>query len=107
MVSELAARTAELLRLASPPPEGMVVLDEEHLGTGYGVMGEPVREAILMMARTEGVLVDPVYTGKALSGLIDLIRRGDIRRGERVLFWHTGGVPALFADRYAGDLADR
>jgi D-cysteine desulfhydrase len=50
-----------------------------------------------MLARTEGVLLDPVYTGKAMAGLIGLIRRGHFKRGERVLFLHTGGSPALYA----------
>lgn len=97
MVVELAARTSALLRLPAAPPPGLVVLREEYLGGGYGVMGEAEKEAIMLMARTEGILVDPVYTGRALAGLIDLIRRGEIGRDERVLFWHTGGAPALFA----------
>lgn len=74
-----------------------------YLGAGYAVMGPPEREAIHLLARTEGLLVDPVYTGRAAAGLIDLVRRGDIGRSENVLFWHTGGVPALFA--YADQLA--
>ncbi len=102
-ILELAGRTAQLLRLPSAPPEKAIVLDERYLGAGYAVMGEPEREAILLMARSEGILVDPVYTGRALAGLIDLVRRGEIGRGEKVLFWHTGGVPALFA--YARQLA--
>jgi len=60
-------------------------------------MGEPEREAIELFAQTEGVLVDPVYTGRAAAGMIDLIRRGVIRIGETILFWHTGGTPALYA----------
>lgn len=63
-------------------------------------MGEPEREAIRLFARTEGLLIDPVYTGRAAAGMIDLVRKGFFSRGETVLFWHTGGTPALFADRY-------
>lgn len=77
--------------------EKMVSLREDYLGGGYGVMGEPEKEAILLMARAEGILVDPVYTGRALAGLIDLVRRGEIGSSEKVLFWHTGGMPGLFA----------
>jgi D-cysteine desulfhydrase len=60
-------------------------------------MGPGEREAIRLFAREEGLLLDPVYTGRAAAGLLDLIRRGAIRRDETVLFWHTGGTPALFA----------
>jgi len=60
------------------------------------VVGELEREAIRTMARAEGILLDPVYTGRAFGGLLDLIRRGVFAPGERVLFWHTGGTAGLF-----------
>jgi D-cysteine desulfhydrase len=60
-------------------------------------MGEPEREAITLMAQNEGILLDPVYTGRVMAGLIDQIRKGTFGRDETVLFWHTGGLPALFA----------
>jgi 1-aminocyclopropane-1-carboxylate deaminase/D-cysteine desulfhydrase-like pyridoxal-dependent ACC family enzyme len=60
-----------------------------------------------MFARTEGILLDPVYTGRAAAGLISLIRSGFLAADQRVLFWHTGGTPALFADRYQNMLVDR
>lgn len=66
-------------------------------GEGYGVVGDLEREAIRLMARTEGIILDPVYAGRAFGALVDLIRQGCFRRGETVLFWHTGGTPALFA----------
>ena len=72
-------------------------VNDHYLGGGYAVMGEPEREAIHLCAQTEGLLVDPVYTGRAMAGLIDLIRRGEFKAGQNVLFWHTGGTPALFA----------
>jgi D-cysteine desulfhydrase len=65
-------------------------------------MGDAEREAIRLLARTEGILLDPVYTGRAMAGLLDQVRRGVIPPGETVLFWHTGGAPALFA--YSQDL---
>ena len=65
-------------------------------GEGYGVVGDLEREAIGLMARCEGIVLDPVYSGRAFGALVDLIRRGMFKRGETVLFWHTGGTPALF-----------
>ena len=72
-------------------------VNDHYLGGGYAVLGEPEREAIRLCAQTEGLLVDPVYTGRAMAGLIDLIRAGEFRSEQNVLFWHTGGTPALFA----------
>jgi D-cysteine desulfhydrase len=74
-----------------------MAVNADYLGAGYAVLGAPEREAIRLAAETEGLLLDPVYTGRAFAGLIDLIRKGEIGHGESVLFWHTGGVPALFA----------
>ena len=72
-------------------------------GEGYGVVGDLERDAIRLLARSEGIVLDPVYAGRAFGGLADLIRKGVFRRDETVLFWHTGGAPALFA--YAKELA--
>jgi len=77
-------------------------VNDHYLGGGYAVLGEPEREAIRLCAQTEGLLVDPVYTGRAMAGLIDLIRQGEFAAGQNVLFWHTGGTAALFA--YAAQL---
>jgi D-cysteine desulfhydrase family pyridoxal phosphate-dependent enzyme len=101
---ELEGRLRPLLReiasmleieLGKEHPE--IEVNDRYLGGGYAVVGEPEREAIELFGRMEGILVDPVYTGRAAAGLIDLIRRGEIEADERVLFWHTGGTPALFA----------
>jgi D-cysteine desulfhydrase family pyridoxal phosphate-dependent enzyme len=72
------------------------LLAEDYVGGGYGVVGELEREAIRLTARLEGLILDPVYTGRAMGGLIDMIRRGLIGPDETVLFWHTGGMPAVF-----------
>lgn len=72
-------------------------VDDSWLGAGYGIPAAEELATLREVARTEGLLVDPVYTGRALTGLRGLIARGELRRGQRVLFWHTGGVPALFA----------
>lgn len=70
-------------------------------GGGYGVVGDLEREAIRLMAGCEGIILDPVYAGRAFGALLNLIRKGVFQQGETVLFWHTGGAPALFA--YAND----
>lgn len=96
-LAQLANATASLLDIpASFGPEDFVV-NRDYLGGGYGVVGPLEREATQLLARLEGVLLDPVYTARAMGGLIDLLRRGVIGPHETVLFWHTGGAPALFA----------
>ncbi len=100
-VASLANATADALdeKLHFTPEEIMVNAD--YLGGGYGVMGPAELGAIRLFARLEGLLLDPVYTGRAAAGLIDLVRKGFFKPGETVLFWHTGGGPALFSERYA------
>jgi L-cysteate sulfo-lyase len=105
MVSPIASGTATLLGKPRRFNPSDVRVNADYLGGGYGVVGTPEREAIELFARTEGVLLDPVYTGRAAAGLIDLIRKGVIGRGETLLFWHTGGTPALYA--YADVLRTR
>jgi len=99
-VAVLAQATAELLgeRIQFSPSD--ILADDSYLGGGYGVLGEAEREAVRLFARSEGLLLDPVYTGRAAAGMIDLIRKGFFRGDETVLFWHTGGTPALFAEKY-------
>ena len=101
-VAALASRLAARLGLPPSVNADGVVARDDYLGGGYGVMGPPEREAIELAARTEGLLLDPVYTGRAMAGLIDLVRRKELAADETILFWHTGGTPALFA--YAAGL---
>ena len=103
MVAALATETASHLKLNLRFAPGEISVNADYIGAGYGVLGAPEREAIRLAAEVEGLLLDPVYTGRAFAGMVDLIRRGEIRRGETVLFWHTGGTPALFA--YAAELS--
>jgi 1-aminocyclopropane-1-carboxylate deaminase/D-cysteine desulfhydrase-like pyridoxal-dependent ACC family enzyme len=77
-----------------------IQVNADYLGQGYGIMGAPEEEAIRLFAQSEGLLLDPVYTGRAAAGMIDLIRTQFFKAGETVLFWHTGGQPALFAAQY-------
>ncbi len=103
-VAAIALATIQRLRLnLSLSPEEVVAYDG-YLGAGYAIMGAPEREAISLVARTEGILLDPVYTGRAMAGLIDLIRKGEFGRDETIVFWHTGGSAALFA--YAEQLLE-
>lgn len=76
-------------------PEDFAV-EDGYVGGGYAVIGDREREAIHTLAHTEGLLLDPVYTGRAFGGLLDMARHGIFTAGERVLFWHTGGIPGLF-----------
>ncbi len=96
-ITTLATETAELLGQPKTFSETEVDVNDSYLGEGYAMMGKSEVEAISMFARFEGLILDPVYTGRAAGGLIDLIRNGEINSKERVLFWHTGGTPALFA----------
>jgi D-cysteine desulfhydrase family pyridoxal phosphate-dependent enzyme len=73
------------------------IIDDRYIGKGYGRITAEAKEAIQLMAENEGILLDHVYTGKAMSGLIDYIQKGIIRKDEKVLFWHTGGAPGLLA----------
>ena len=73
-----------------------------YLDGGYGVVSDLERNAINLLARTEGILLDPVYTARAFGAMVDLIKKGEFSKDDRVLFWHTGGTPALFS--YAGEL---
>ena len=81
-----------------------ILANEEYCRAGYGVLTEAEREAVRMFARYEGLLLDPVYTGRAAAGMLDLIRKDYFKRDETILFWHTGGQPALFAEKYANRL---
>jgi D-cysteine desulfhydrase family pyridoxal phosphate-dependent enzyme len=92
-----AAAAAEVLGLKRRPCTSDLCLDDGYIGAGYGVVTEGCRNAISLVARTEGVLLDPVYSGKAMHGLIDHIQSGRIGAHETVIFLHTGGWPALFA----------
>jgi L-cysteate sulfo-lyase len=101
-LADLATATARHLGLALSFAPADFAVNDGYLGGGYGVVGELEEQAIRTMARAEGILLDPVYTGRAFGGLLDLVRRGEFRRGERVLFWHTGGMAGLFG--YANEM---
>ena len=99
IITNLILEGVELSGL-DPVGGDAILVDDDYIGGGYGVMDKPEVEAIKLFASSEGLLLDPVYTGRAAAGLIDLIRKGFFKKEENVLFWHTGGTPALFAEPY-------
>lgn len=103
-VAGLVNQAADKYLLDTALKPEQILVNDDYLGAGYGVLGEREVEAIQLFARFEGIFLDPVYTGRAAAGLIDLIRKGFFTRDDRVLFWHTGGQPALFGDRYTLEL---
>jgi len=101
-VLDLTNKTSKKLEISKEFNINDIILRDEFTGEGYGVVGDSEREAIQLLARTEGILLDPVYTGRAMAGLIAMIRNKEFSKDENVVFWHTGGTPALF--HYAKDL---
>jgi D-cysteine desulfhydrase family pyridoxal phosphate-dependent enzyme len=103
-VAKLASETSGRLgaRIEFAPDE--VLVNADYTAPGYGVMTGAERAAIQLFAKYEGLLLDPVYTGRAAVGLIDLMRKGFFKKDETVLFWHTGGQPTLFAEKYQNEL---
>jgi D-cysteine desulfhydrase family pyridoxal phosphate-dependent enzyme len=101
-VAGLASEVADRLGSGITFEAGDVLVNADYAEPGYGVLTERETEAVRLFAQNEGLLLDPVYTGRAAAGMIDLIRQGFFKPDEQVLFWHTGGTPALFADRYRG-----
>ena len=103
-VSQLASAASEKLGARIEFTRDDVLANEEYCRAGYGVLTDAEREAVSLFAKHEGLLLDPVYTGRAAAGMIDLIRRGYFEEGETILFWHTGGQTALFAEKYANNI---
>jgi D-cysteine desulfhydrase len=97
LVFKLARETAALAGIDGELPREAVLCFDDYVGPGYSLPTAGMVEAVKLLARTEAVLLDPVYTGKAMAGLIDQVRKGFFAKGEHVLFVHTGGSPALYA----------
>ena len=95
-VHRLAEATAEYVGVKGGIARSAIVANCDYVGPGYGQPTPGMVEAVRMVASLEGILLDPVYSGKAMAGLIDLIRKGEIRKGETVVFLHTGGAVGLF-----------
>ena len=101
-IARIASAAAKRLNLPIGVEPGEVSVDEGYIGERYGVVSPAGRDALRLVAETEGIILDPVYSAKAMSGLVDHIRKGRIGKDETVVFVHTGGTPALFA--YANEL---
>lgn len=101
-LAQLANASAALLEVDERLAATDFALNADYLGAGYGVVGDAEREAMVLCARSDALVVGPVYTARAMAGLIDLVRRRAFGRGDTVLFWHTGDVAPLFA--YAQEL---
>jgi len=95
-VHRLAQATAEYVGMKTLIPREAVVANCDYVGAGYGIPTEAMGEAVAMVAQEEGILLDPVYSGKAMAGLIDLIRKGQFGKNETIVFLHTGGAVGLF-----------
>ncbi|MGL4549637.1 MAG: pyridoxal-phosphate dependent enzyme, partial [Gemmataceae bacterium] len=98
-MADTAGRAAGLLGLPHRPGRDEVDLREDFIGPAYGAVTAEGCEALRLLATTEGILLDPVYTAKAMAGLIHDVRQGELGRDDTVVFLHTGGLPAVFAYR--------
>lgn len=92
----LVQKTADLLEHPLPLEAGDVIVNADYLGPGYSIITPAAREAIYKVAQLEGIFLDPVYTGKTMAGLFDLVERGEIKHSSTIVFWHTGGTPGIF-----------
>ena len=102
-VRKLAWKTWDLLGMRGNFPDETVVANADYVGGGYGVPTDGMVEAVHLLARHEGILLDPVYSGKGFAGLVDLVRTGHFTKGQNIVFLHTGGAVGLFG--YRGVLA--
>ena len=98
-VYDLAVETAEFVGAPGVVQREDVVANCDYVGDGYGIPTKAMNDAVVLLARLEGLLFDPVYSGKGLAGMLDLIDKGEIGRDETIVFVHTGGSAALFAYR--------
>jgi L-cysteate sulfo-lyase len=98
-VYRLALETADYMGSASALSRQDVVANSDYVGAGYGLPTDGMIEAVELTARHESIMLDPVYSGKAMAGLIDLVRKGEFKTGENIVFIHTGGAQALFGYR--------
>jgi D-cysteine desulfhydrase len=96
LVYDLVKRTAQHVSLKLEISPEAVTCFDEYVGPGYSLPTPEMAEAVRLVARTEGILLDPVYTGKTMAGFIDLVRKGFFNKDDTVLFLHTGGSPALY-----------
>jgi len=97
IVHKLAVETAKRIGMREEIPADQITCFDDYVGPGYSLPTDSMIEAVKLLAQTESILLDPVYTGKAMAGMVDLVRKGHFAEGSNVLFLHTGGSPALYA----------
>lgn len=97
LIDKLAQKTAAHVGIKDAIPEESIICFDDYVGMGYSLPTPEMVEAVQLLAKTEGILLDPVYTGKAMAGLINLVRTGYFKKEDNILFLHTGGSPALYA----------
>lgn len=98
-IEKIAEETFEEFGATSLNSRENVVVFDDYIAGGYGILNRETAHALRLVAETEGILLDPVYTGRAMVGLIDLVEKGYFKKGDNIVFWHTGGTPALFPYR--------
>lgn len=101
LITEKSKEAAELLGLEAAVSPEDVFIEDGYVAPGYGIITDKEREAIRLAARTEGLMLDPVYTGKMMAGVTDLIRQGHFGPEDTIVFLHTGGTPIIFAENRA------
>ncbi|MDR7871701.1 MAG: D-cysteine desulfhydrase [Tissierellaceae bacterium] len=97
LVYSLASKICDKLGIENQVQKEDIVVFDDYVGKGYSIATQGMVDAVQLLARTEGILTDPVYSGKALDGMLDLIRKGYFKDAKNILFVHTGGSPALYA----------
>lgn len=98
-ISSMSGKVSEMLGVDVTISKDEVKIDDKYYGPGYDIPYEGSTEAIKELAREEGVILGPAYTAKAMSGLLDYIKKGEIPKGSKIVFWHTGGTPTIFAEK--------
>ncbi|MBI4671628.1 MAG: D-cysteine desulfhydrase family protein [Chloroflexi bacterium] len=96
-ITRLVKETAQFVEHALPLDDADIIVHGEYVGEAYAKITPAARSAIFQLAQLEGIFLDPVYTGKTMAGLIDLVQRRVLKQNATVVFWHTGGIPGLFA----------
>jgi D-cysteine desulfhydrase family pyridoxal phosphate-dependent enzyme len=99
IIRKITQETAESLGLEIDLNDNDIIIRDEYVKGGYGNVDKETAEAIRLLFVTEGIVLDPVYTGKAMAALVDLVRKGYFQKQDRIVFFHTGGTPALFPYR--------
>jgi 1-aminocyclopropane-1-carboxylate deaminase/D-cysteine desulfhydrase-like pyridoxal-dependent ACC family enzyme len=98
-VKQIGRETANALEFDAGLADDDIIIMDEYVKEGYGTVDKDTAETIRLLFMTEGIVLDPVYTGKAMAALLDLVRKGTFQKEDRVVFFHTGGTPALFPYR--------